>query len=212
MVQNGARAGDQPRTSKGVGREQQILAVAEKLFHKNGYAQTSMGDIAEATGLLKGSLYYYIDSKEDLLYKIVTDVHQVSQEQLDAARALVDVSALDRIVSFVHSQLTYNARAYTRVAVYHHEWMRLEGARLTEVREGRASYSAKLESLIAMARDEGSLPADVNVKLAGNTILAIIVWPYTWFRPSVTSAKELADFGSGFVRAALANLAPLPQA
>ena len=45
-------------------------------FHEKGYEATSIQDIADAVGILKGSLYYYITSKEDLLFEILEDVHQ----------------------------------------------------------------------------------------------------------------------------------------
>src|SRR5690554_5047669 len=98
-----------PRRAKGLERAEPIMYIAEKLFHKQGYAQTSMDDIARAAGLLKGSLYYYMDSKEDLLFRIVEDVHEVSRAQLDAARHQEGVPALARLLHFVEEQVTYLA-------------------------------------------------------------------------------------------------------
>ena len=39
-------------------RREAIIDAAVTLFHQQGYANTSMQDIADAVGLLKGSLYY----------------------------------------------------------------------------------------------------------------------------------------------------------
>ena len=206
MAQAGTRATDSPRTSKGIEREQQILAIAENLFHKRGYAQTSVGDIAEATGLLKGSLYYYMESKEDLLYRIVSEVHEVSHQQLADALKDTGTPALERLVDFTHAQLLYNAEHHTRVAVYHHEWRRLEGARLKDVRSRRQEYDQELASLIAQVRDEGCLTADVDLRLVANNILAVVCWPYTWYRPADLTPRALADFGAAFVRSALSGL------
>ena len=47
-------------------RQQEVIEAAARVFHEKGYESTSIQDIAEAVGILKGSLYYYIRSKEDL--------------------------------------------------------------------------------------------------------------------------------------------------
>jgi TetR/AcrR family transcriptional repressor of nem operon len=49
-----------------------ILNEAENLFRQKGYRNTTMADIAQATGLLKGSLYYYYPSKEKLASAILS--------------------------------------------------------------------------------------------------------------------------------------------
>jgi AcrR family transcriptional regulator len=162
-----------------------------------------MDDIARATGLLKGSLYYYLDTKEDLLYSVVQDVHEVSHAQLEAARARTDLSATARLLHFVKEQVLYNARNVTRVAVYHHEWHRLEGDRLKEVRAGRQAYNADLMALIDEAKDAGEIPADTDTALSANTILAVICWPYTWYRSTSMPPQRLADFCTDFVSAAM---------
>lgn len=195
-----------PRTAKGVERAQQIMEIAEKLFHRQGYAQTSMDDIARATGLLKGSLYYYMDSKEDLLFRIVEDVHEVSRAQLDEARHQEGVPALQRLMHFVERQVTYLALNSTRVAVYHHEWHRLEGERLQSVREARHAYDDALISLLQELQAEGSLAADADNRMVANMVLATICWPYTWYRPGTTTPAELAAACANFVRAGLPGL------
>lgn len=195
--------GREVRTRRGTERAKQILSVAETLFHKQGYAQTSMDDIARSTGLLKGSLYYYVDTKEDLLYHIVQDVHDVSHSQLESTRSREDLSALERLLHFVEAQVLYNARNVTRVAVYHHEWHRLDGDRLKSVRSRRHEYDANLMALIDEAKLAGQIPSDVDTALSANTILAVICWPYTWYRPAALPPQQLANFCTEFVRAGL---------
>ena len=56
--------------------EQIIIIEALKLFRKQSYFNTSMSQIAEACGLQKGSLYHYFPSKEDLMRKVIKNVHE----------------------------------------------------------------------------------------------------------------------------------------
>ena len=53
------------------GREEELLRIATRLFKEKGYHNTSMQDLADAFGVQKASLYYYIDSKEELLRRLM---------------------------------------------------------------------------------------------------------------------------------------------
>ena len=192
-------------TTKGSDRAKLIMAEAERLFRERGYADTSMDDIAQAVGLLKGSLYYYMNSKEDLLYRIVNDVHVQVQAKLDAASALADESALRRLLFFVREQVEYNARHVTQITIYHHEWLRLDGERLEEVRRRRRQQEKQVIRLVEDAKRSGEVPADVDAKLAAASVFAVTIWPYTWYRPGQISPAKLATFCADFVLNALSG-------
>src|SRR5207244_13223476 len=51
-------------------REKSIRAAALRIFRQKGYHAASMQNIADAVGLYKGSLYYYVSSKEELLVRL----------------------------------------------------------------------------------------------------------------------------------------------
>ena len=64
-------------------RLQQILRTAAALFHKNGYAQTTTRQIAQACGISQSNLYYYVKSKEDffdLFVKMTTGTFEAYDE------------------------------------------------------------------------------------------------------------------------------------
>src|SRR5712664_4923457 len=58
------------RGMRAADRETAIRAAALRIFRRKGYDAASMQDIADAVGLYKGSLYYYISSKEELLVRL----------------------------------------------------------------------------------------------------------------------------------------------
>ena len=72
-------------------KQQELIAAAARLFKANGYRATTLEDIASAVGMLKGSLYYYIRSKEELLQVlqqklvklVMVKVRQDKQEKWD---------------------------------------------------------------------------------------------------------------------------------
>ena len=63
-------------------KKREILKVAAKVFRTKGYHATRIQDIADALKMQKGSLYYYISTKEDLLRGLVEDILEQSVELL----------------------------------------------------------------------------------------------------------------------------------
>ena len=66
----------------------EIVDAAGEEFDERGYAAARIEDIAARVGLLKGSLYYYIDSKEDLLFAIVDGDHDRGIAVIEESAAL----------------------------------------------------------------------------------------------------------------------------
>ncbi|MDD3654966.1 MAG: TetR/AcrR family transcriptional regulator [Desulfotomaculaceae bacterium] len=58
---------------EGLNKRDEIIQVAAELFRRLGYAETSMKDIANRVGILKGSLYYHFSSKEELLNEVINE-------------------------------------------------------------------------------------------------------------------------------------------
>ncbi|MEX1288680.1 MAG: helix-turn-helix domain-containing protein, partial [Acidimicrobiia bacterium] len=62
-----------------------ILDEAARLFLAQGYAETTLRDIADAVGIKAGSIYYHFDSKERLLGEILDQGIDRITAELDAA-------------------------------------------------------------------------------------------------------------------------------
>jgi len=188
------------RRGSGTKRRKDILAAATALFYTQGYADTSVEDVAKAVGVLKGSLYYYIDSKEDLLVRILEDVHEQVSEILAEVVARTDLMPLERLALYVRLQVEYNARNVRRIGVYYHEFRRLSGARLTNIRRQRREHEQFLVDLLDEAVAAGEIHPELDTDLAARATFATIIWPYTWYRADgPISAREIADFCVDFV-------------
>lgn len=83
--------------------EQQVLATAQEQFWARGYAATRMDDIAEATGLGKGSLYGAFGGKQDLFHRVFdaycTSVVDATAQQLRGD----DEDAYTRLSAHIHA-------------------------------------------------------------------------------------------------------------
>src|ERR1043165_7947200 len=65
-------------------RRTELTRAAARLFAEKGYHGTSIGDLAEALGVQKGSLYHHIRGKEDLLWEVASEGARAFHEALDA--------------------------------------------------------------------------------------------------------------------------------
>lgn len=77
--------------------ENVIILASLKLFRKNSYYNTSMADIAAACGLQKGSLYHYFPSKEDLMKKVISNVHEFFKVKVFAIAYEKEKDPMDRL-------------------------------------------------------------------------------------------------------------------
>src|SRR3546814_8578670 len=53
------------------GTRERILDVSARIFRTRGYAETTMNDIAEATGIKAASIYYYFRSKDEIVEEVL---------------------------------------------------------------------------------------------------------------------------------------------
>lgn len=192
-------------------RDAEVLEAAISIFNQHGYASTSVGDIAESLGILKGSLYYYIDSKEDLLFEIVDGVHEDVSAILLGAIDRDDLAPLERLVLYIHDQAEYNARNVASISVYYHDLDRLSADRLKKIRSRQASYFRSLVGLIEEVKKEDEIHADVDPVLAAHAVLGTIIWIYTWYKPrGSTKLEDLVDFCVGFAMGGMSGFRQLP--
>ncbi len=68
LARKGPRNGEQAKPAT---RLEEVLQSAANIFFAKGFHATSIEDVARDVGMLKGSLYYYIKSKDDLLFRLL---------------------------------------------------------------------------------------------------------------------------------------------
>lgn len=93
-----------PRPDVSDERKNQILNAAEGIFTQKGLDEARMDDIADKTGLSKGTLYFYFKSKDDLIIAILDRIFKSVFKQLDA-RKNVNLSATDAINQFTEEAI-----------------------------------------------------------------------------------------------------------
>ncbi|HTX13039.1 MAG TPA: TetR/AcrR family transcriptional regulator [Solirubrobacteraceae bacterium] len=170
-------------------RQREIIDAAAEIFYRKGYSETSVQDVADAVGILKGSLYYYIDSKEDLLFQMLLEVHEDAKSVVTETASL-EIPPLDRLRRYIQRHVEYNARNLAKIAVYYHDFGLLSPERRKAIVGQRNFYEDFVQGLIREAQQRDEVDPSVDPLLISNAIFGVANWLYTWYRPDGSATPE----------------------
>jgi len=188
----------------GTSRPDAILAGAARVFSAQGYAATSMREIAAETGASLGSIYHHFTSKEDLLRSILCEnfrrVDETLAERLDSV-----ADPREALVAAVENHVAFFARHLDEMRVMSHELDTLTGEAGAEVADLRRRYSARVTDILRRLRPDLS---EGDLRIASLCLFGMVNWTYRWFHtlPSEVDAGRLGRrmaglFLDGFVEA-----------
>jgi TetR/AcrR family transcriptional regulator, cholesterol catabolism regulator len=171
-------------------RRSQLTREAARLFAERGYHGTSIGDLAKALGVQKGSLYAHIESKQDLLYEAMREGAEAFHAALDAIPD--DLKVTERIRLALRAHLRVVKEQLDVATVFVREWRYLEGERAAEFLAERRRYEERFRALFREGRELGELRTDLDDQAAVLLVLSAANWAYTWLPPDAET-DELAD-------------------
>ena len=171
-------------------RRSELARQAARLFAEKGYHGTSVGDIADALGVQKGSLYSHITSKEDLLYDALVEGAAAFHAALDAIPD--DLPATEKIRLALRGHLGVVAEQLDIATVFVQEWRYLEGERRDEIVAERRRYEERIRDLFREGRELSDLRADLDEAAAALLLLSAANWAYTWLKAG-RDTDALAD-------------------
>jgi AcrR family transcriptional regulator len=181
--------------------ENELYEHATRLFAERGFAGTSLQDIAEAMGITRPALYYYVKSKDELLAKLVTEVTNGPLDELTAlvAREGLDpVRKLRGVVEVIVGRRTSQPERFRLL-------IRSEAELPAELTTAYDDSRRAVLNAIAGVIDEGVRagrfrPVDARVAALG--VLGMCNWVAWWFHPGGRDTPEsvtaqLADMAVG---------------
>jgi AcrR family transcriptional regulator len=176
-------------------REQEVLDAAARVFHERGYTDATVQHVANELGILKGSLYYYIKTKEDLLFRLLDQVHDEVDEVLAQTEAqTAGAPPLERLGEYVRRQTLHSVQNLARLSVYYHDIEQLSPVRQRQILNRRVPHESYVSGLIEEAQTAGTANRTQDARLLTNCVFATIIWTYRWFRPGgAVSARAAAD-------------------
>src|ERR671930_1000635 len=171
-------------------RREELTRQAARLFAEKGYHGTSIGDLAEALGVQKGSLYAHIESKADLLWEVAREGAAAFHAALDAVPD--EGPVIERIRATLRAHLRVVADQLDVATVFVREWRYLQGERRDEIVDERRRYEERIRALFREGRELGELRSDLDDSTAALLALSAANWAYTWLQPG-RDTDDLAD-------------------
>jgi AcrR family transcriptional regulator len=157
-----------------------ILRTAAAIFAAKGYHQASIRDIARATGVSLSGLYYYFDSKEELLF-LIQD-HAFGTLTANLERMLEGVEEPHRKLRLLmENHLRYFIGAKAEMKVLSHELESLSGDFRRTVNAKKRRLTEIVTEILREIRPEGG----VDLRVATFALFGMMNWLYNWHQPEV---------------------------
>ena len=134
-----------------------------------------MGDLAEAMGVQKGSLYSLTESKQELLYRCGRAPRRSTPASTRCPRA----PPAERIRLALRAHLRVVAEQLDMATVFIREWRYLE-VTAREIVGERRRYEERMRGLFREGRERGELRTDLDDGAAALLVLSAANWAYTW--------------------------------
>src|SRR2546421_3456271 len=157
-----------------------VFEVAAEVFHRKGYDNTSMSDVATAAGLTKAGLYHHVSSKEILLFTVLDSGLDLTESYvMKPLEGIAD--PLDRLKSMIdlHLRLVLEERNLEVTGLLH-ECKTLSTADRTRINRRKKEYVRMATKLVADVVKKHNVK-DVNPKIAAFALLGMLNWTYQWY-------------------------------
>ena len=173
-------------------RRDHVLRAAARCFNLKGFSGTSLKDVADLLGLTDAALYYYVRSKEELVYLCYVRAADVGREALQRA---IDESGtgLDTVERYLRYHIEFMVGERGPIAIMS-EIPSLKPEHRDEVLELSRAHGAAFEALLEQGVADRSI-APCDVRMTGNAVMGSLNWIPKWFHgDAAMAANILAEF------------------
>lgn len=173
--------------AEGSDRRRQIMEIAAQLFARKGYRGTSMRDIGEQAGVLGGSLYYHIKSKDALFVEL-------HNRALDAAEAKIACSVAAQSDPWARLSVACTALLEIQLAPNSltmpmmNDFREVPDAVRAQLVARRDRFEDLFRSLVA----DLPLPADLDRSIYRNLLLSQLNSAADWYRMGRLTPADVA--------------------
>ncbi|MGE0215944.1 TetR/AcrR family transcriptional regulator [Mycolicibacterium sp.] len=173
----------------------ELLDRATKLFADKGYDSTTVGDIAEAAGMSRSSLYHYIRNKDDLLTLLVQQVSNALAEILGELAERSDLTPTAKLRALTGLLVVHRARHPDQFRILDRSEALLPKPARTEHDRAKRRVLHELTRII----DDGVAAGEFHVpdsRTAALSLLGMCNWVAWWFRPGTDIDATVAALTS----------------
>ena len=179
-----------PETGEGTGRREELLQIAAHLFATKGFKSTTVRDIADAAGILSGSLYHHFSSKESIVDELLTTF----QTELFGRYAEIlasDADARTKLEETVRASFEAIDQHPAEVAIFQNEAAQLgQSERFAYLAERNRQSRDIWMALLREGVESGQLRPDLDVQLVYRFIRDTVWVAVRWYRPGGDLSHE----------------------
>jgi AcrR family transcriptional regulator len=167
---------------------QEILRTAARLFQQQGYDATSMNDVAAALKLSKGGLYHHFQSKDEILFYIMSHAMEITEERvINVVRRIGGASVAgteERLRTLIRLHIQVMLSPEDReITVMLHENHPLPPTLRRKINGRKKDYVHFVEHIIADVQRKHNSPSQVTPRAAALALVGMINWIYQWYKP-----------------------------
>lgn len=160
-------------------KRKKIQDVANRLFSEKGFENTTTRDIAGAAGISNAALYYYFDSKEDLLYRILHETIGTGLSKLKKIERS-DKSPKEKLVSFIEIFTKYYTIHPDRMKLLGRVQGSLTSAHNEALDDLRREYVKIMVGILEELKKEGQI-LDIDTTICSFAFFGMVAWTYRWY-------------------------------
>jgi len=160
----------------------EIKEAAKRLIAVQGYAATTIRQIAQKVSMKGGSLYYHFGGKEEILFSIYDEGNRLL---LDAASRILKLNLKDPLAilqKLIQEHVRILAKDPDQFRVVNTELNRLKGERRKRILSQRNQYESVIQNLLAQGIKEKSI-RPCNVKVTSYGVIALLNGVAYWYKP-----------------------------
>lgn len=190
-------------------KEERILEVAMKVFRERGYHAASMQEIADAVGMQKGSLYYYISGKQELLFMIL-------ERAIDTITAKIEeicrspLTPGEKLRQAIISHVEVISQRLDMLTILLRERHALTASQQEAIDAKRVNYERLFQKILAEGTRAGEF-RPLDAKMVSFGILGMCNWLYQWYSPEGRlSARQIGEIFADLVFDGVTARKPAP--
>jgi AcrR family transcriptional regulator len=187
--------GQVPKSGVNPERWSEILDAAGEIFNEKGYQAARIEDIASRIGILRGSLYYYIDSKEDLLYALSVAGHTHGLSTIEEDEATSAADAPTRLAAFIDRWMAIMVHLPQYSPVTERDVRFLGEERREVVMKMRVEMHGYARRIFEQGIAENDFDPSIDPGVATNSLFELLNSTIRWFRASgPLTHRDVGDY------------------
>lgn len=162
--------------------KQDIVEKSIKLFNEKSYSATSVQDIADALGVTKAALYYYVSSKEEILYEIFDQTMTTAEKRMEKLME-EKMSVQERLKAIIFNHIMAVFDEAPNISIFFTEKPHLAPDKQKAIITRRRKYEDIIAEVFRQGVKEMVLDKSIDIVPTVYALLGMCNWLYHWYDP-----------------------------